>query len=271
VRRPASGAERLNGSCVAAQATMPGRSDGSASTWGTLCGHRAGSDGVRAGGARHARKQGTRRRARRGMSRVRARARATGGAARSTATRYACTRRGVPGAEPALGARARGSRERREEQEGRKEKRTGREGRKREKGKRKGKGRKRKGKMEKKKGKKKWERKKKGRKRKENGEKRENDACRRDSRARRTYSARGEQRGERKTRRCQSRRRPRPVGHARAAFARGEREKKRSRVGADHGGRPHVSDKPLGAGRNSDPVRVRVSRRISFWSEHSNV
>jgi hypothetical protein len=57
----------------------------------------------------------------------------------------------------------------------------------------------------------------------------------------------------------------------RAAFARGEREKKRSCVGADHGGRPHVSDKPLGAGRNSDPVRVRVSRRISFWSEHSNV
>jgi hypothetical protein len=56
----------------------------------------------------------------------------------------------------------------------------------------------------------------------------------------------------------------------RARHSREGREKKRSRVGADHGRRPHVSDKPLGAERNSDPVRVRVSRRISLWSEHSN-
>jgi hypothetical protein len=235
VRRPASGAERLNGSCVAAQATMPGQSDGSASTWGTLCGHRAGSDGTLAGGARqrraarHARKQGARVRAPRGVLRVRGEDAGDGrrGAEHGHALRMRA-RCGVAGAEPALGARARGSRERREEQEGRKEKRKGREGRKRKKGKkRKGKGRKRKGKMGKKKGKKKWERKNKGKEKKMGRRERMTRAGgirARDVRTQREENSGG---GGKKTRRRQSRRRPRPVGHARAAFARGEREKRK--------------------------------------------
>jgi hypothetical protein len=46
----------------------------------------------------------------------------------------------------------------------------------------------------------------------------------------------------------------------RARHSREEREKKGSRVGANHGGQSRVSDKPpSGAGRNIDPVRVRVS------------
>jgi hypothetical protein len=51
----------------------------------------------------------------------------------------------------------------------------------------------------------------------------------------------------------------------RAVFARGEREKKGSHVGANHGGRSRVSDKPSsGAERNSDPVRVRVFMTNDF-------
>jgi hypothetical protein len=52
----------------------------------------------------------------------------------------------------------------------------------------------------------------------------------------------------------------------RAVFARGEREKKRSRDGANHGGRSRVSDEPSSdAGWDSDPVRVRVLTSNHFY------
>jgi hypothetical protein len=45
----------------------------------------------------------------------------------------------------------------------------------------------------------------------------------------------------------------------RTVIARGEREKKRCRAGANHGGWSRVNDKPSSdAERDSDPVRVRV-------------
>jgi hypothetical protein len=52
----------------------------------------------------------------------------------------------------------------------------------------------------------------------------------------------------------------------RAVFARGEREKKRSRAGANHGGRSRVSDEPSSdPGLDSDPVRVRVLTSNHFY------
>jgi hypothetical protein len=73
----------------------------------------------------------------------------------------------------------------------------------------------------------------------------------------------GKEKGRRKSdaRRRYSRRRPRLVGHARAAFARCARRKERggggNRVGADRGGWSRVGDRPLsGAERDGGQIRV---------------
>ncbi|PVH47775.1 hypothetical protein PAHAL_4G148700 [Panicum hallii] len=111
--------------------------------------------------------------------------------------------------------------------------------------------------MEKKKEKRKWERKKKGREKKM--ERREGTTRAGGIRARDARTLPEENSEGRGKRVGANRSGGRGRSATRTVFARGEREKKGSRVGANHGRRSRVSGRPpSGAGRDSDPVRVRV-------------